>query len=132
MQVIYSSWIVSGDEITEDRTIQTAPGVFDHALYDLCQKKLLPEWARNQFHFVESASGLKCLEAAQIQKLATEGKMTSDPNPSYVRTEVKASVTVAEHFLARLNVSEEDAKMWGNEFRAALERAEAMLHAQSA
>ena len=91
MQVIYSSWIISGEEGKSPTAIPTGPGVFDYALSDLVKRGMFPEWVRDRLHFVESASGLTCLEAEQIQKLATEGKMTSDPNPAYVRSDIQVT-----------------------------------------
>jgi len=127
MQVIYSSWIISGTEDGSDASVPTGPGVLDHALLDLVNRQMFPEWVRKQLHFVESASGLSCLEAEDIQKLATEGKMTSDPNPAYVRSDIEVTEKVARHWLARLGVTENDAKRWGMALREALASAERQL-----
>lgn len=124
MQIIYSSWIISGND---EREIPTGPGVFDYALKDVVDQGLLPDFVRQQLHFVETACGLTCLEAAQIQKLATEGKMTSDPNPSYVRSDVAVSKRVARHWLARLGLPESEAITLGSALRKSLQEAERRL-----
>jgi len=125
MQVIYSSWIISGED--DDTAIPTGPGVFDYALHDLAQRGILPKMVLQHLHFVETACGLTCLEAAQIQKLATEGKMTSDPNPSYVRSDIAVSKRVARHWLARLGIPENEAINLGNALRKSLQEAERQL-----
>ncbi len=127
MQIIYSSWIISGEEGESPTAIPTGPGVFDYALNDLVKRGMFPDWVRNRLHFVESVSGLTCLEADQIQKLATEGKMTSDPNPAYVRSDIQVTKKVARHWLARLGITEEEAKSWGAALRDALKNAEQQL-----
>lgn len=126
MQVIYSSWIISGDD-KNTSGIPTGPGVFDYALRDLIEKGLFPAWVQENLHFVETTGGLTCLESAQIQRLATEAKITSDPNPSYTRSDIEVTKKVAQHWLARLEIEEDDAKEWGSALRAALEDAERTL-----
>ena len=125
-QVIYSSWIVGGDE-DQVPPIPTGPGVFDRALKRVCEAGKFPEWARNSLHFVESSSGLNCLEAAGIQRLATEAKIVSDPNPSYTRSKIEVSKEAARYLLARLGIAEEEAKDWGAMLRVELQNADTLI-----
>jgi hypothetical protein len=121
MQVIYASWIIAGEAgETTPPPIPSGSGEFDHALKRLWENGVFPDSVRQALHFVDSSSGLVCLEAGRIQRLATEAKITSDPNPSYTRSEIKVSRTVARHLLARLNISETKAKEWGLRMRAEL------------
>jgi hypothetical protein len=53
--------------------------------------------------------------------------MTSDPNPACVRSNIDVSKKVARHWLARLGVSEVDAKLWGTALRQSLSTAEREL-----
>lgn len=120
MQVIYSSWIMAAPEGKELPAIPTGSGAFDYALKNACEEGLLPEWARSSLHFTISATGLVCLESEPIQRLATEAKITSDSNPSYIRTNIEVSKSVARHLLRRLEISEQDARRLGEKLRAEL------------
>lgn len=53
-----------------------------------------------------------------------EAKITSDPNPSYTRSEIEVTDKVAYYLLARLKIDEADAKVWGAALREALNKAE--------
>lgn len=128
-QLIYSSWIITDDN--GSRNIPTGtPGAFDYALRDIVND--LPEWAANSLHFVETNAGLVCLELGQIQKLATEAKLTSDPNPSYTRSHFEVSPLLARRCLSRLGVNEEKATTIGQNLRAAVAQAEVRLGEQAA
>jgi len=124
-QVIYSSLILGA--AGKSSAVPTGPGVFDFALQQMVKEAKFPEWLRAQLHFVDSAGGLTCLESSEIQGLAMEMKIISNPNPSYTRSEIQVTAKVARHSLSRLGVSEEDAVTWGKALRAALEQAELQL-----
>jgi hypothetical protein len=123
-QLIYSSWIISGDEDRPIESIPTHGGVLDYALRDLKEQGVLPDWASNLLHFVVTNTGLVCLELPQIQKIATEAKLTSDPNPSYTRSDIEVSLLVAQRCLARLSIAETEAKEIGDRLRTAIRSAE--------
>src|SRR5439155_11821207 len=106
-QLLYSCWIVSGTEEGEEEFLPTGNGVLEYALQDVVTKGVFPEWARKQLHFVNGDAGLTCLELPYIQKLATEIKFTSDPNPSYTRTNIVVGRPLARRFLSKLGVSED-------------------------
>ena len=130
MQVIYSCWIISSDKEGDSPGIPSGPGVFDHALHRvITERGGFPDLVRERLHFVDSTWGLTCLEVADIQRLATEAKITSDPNPAYLRTEIRVSKEVAQYLLSRLNISEDDAVKWGRAFREELVKAEHELSA---
>jgi hypothetical protein len=124
-QVIYSSLILGSEG--KSAAVPTGPGVFDLALNKMVEEGMFPKWLRDQLHFVQSAGGLMCLEAGEIQGLAMEMKIISNPNPSYIRSEIQVTAKVARHSLSRLAISEEEAVTWGRALRAALEQAEARL-----
>ena len=115
------------DEDDGPGPIPIGPGVFDTALYKLKEQGSLPKLVRDHLHFVETAGGRTCLEVVDIQKLATEGKMLSVSNPSYIRGEVKGSKNTARYFLAKLGISEDEARSFGQAFRQALDSAEREL-----
>ncbi len=123
-QLIYSCWILSDGEDSEDQSIPTSAGILDHALNELVKGGLLPAWASGALHFVVTNSGLTCLELPQIQQIATEAKLTSNPNPSYTRSDIEVSPLVARRCLSRLHVTEEQAKLIGESLRTAVTNAE--------
>jgi hypothetical protein len=130
-QLIYSSWILTDD--SGSRNIPTGtPGALDYALRDVVRAGDLPEWASSSLHFVATNSGLVCLELAQIQKLATEAKLTSDPNPSYTRSHFEVSPLLARRCLSRLGITEEKATTIGKNLRSAVAQAEQQLGEQAA
>ncbi len=119
-QLLYSCWIVSGTADDGKETIPTGGSVLEYALRDAVNKGIFPEWARKQLHFVSGDAGLTCLELPIIEKLATEIKLTSDPNPSYTRTNIVVGKPLARRCLARLGIPEEQAKAWGAALREAV------------
>jgi hypothetical protein len=127
-QLLYSCWIVSDDAGGAGKeSMPTGRGVMEYALRDAVDRGAFPEWARNQLHFVSGDGGLACLELPLIQKLATEIKLTSDPNPSYTRTNIVVGIALARRCLAKLEISEEQARLWGKTLREASAKAEAEL-----
>ncbi len=123
-QLLYSCWIVGGADDEETPAVPSGGGVFEHALRDAVKQEAFPEWARKKLHFVSGDVGLTCLELPTVQKLATEIKLTSDPNPSYTRTNIIVGKPVALRCLAKLRVPENLARKWGKVLRQAAERAE--------
>jgi hypothetical protein len=123
-QLLYSCWIVSGLAEDGKETIPTGGSVLEYALRDAVQKGVFPEWARKKLHFVCGDTGLVCLELPVIEKLATEIKLTSEPNPSYTRTHIVVGKPLARRCLSRLGIPEEQAIVWGLALRQAVETAE--------
>ena len=123
-QLLYSCWIVAGSEASGKQSMPTAPGVLENALKSTVEAGALPEWARRQLHFVDGDAGLVCLELPSIQRLATEMRITSDPNPSYTRTNIIVGPPLARRCLARLGISEDDAVRWGKVLRDEAEKAD--------
>jgi hypothetical protein len=126
-QLLYSCWLVSGTEDGKKETMPTGSGVLDYALRESVRIGAFPDWAREQLHFVSGDAGLTCLELPFIEKLATEMKLTSDPNPSYTRTTIVVGKPLARRCLAKLGISEDQAKEWGNTLRNAVTAAEEQL-----
>lgn len=119
-ELLYSSWIISDEEGTPLQTLPTAKGVLDYALRDAISQGAFPAWAKDQLHFVDGKTGLRCLELRRIQQLATQAKLTKDPNPSYTQSDVVVGKPVARRCLARLGISEEEAAKWGRSLRQAV------------
>ena len=130
-ELLYACWIVSGSENTHKETMPTAPGVLEYGLHNALKQGAFPDWVKGQLHFVSADTGLACLELPLIQRVATELKLTSDPNPSYTRTEIVVSKALARRCLSELEVSEDQAKKWGTILRDTVAQAEEMLAAHA-
>ena len=126
-ELLYSCWIISGGTSEAKQSLPTSRGLLDVALKTAIDKGAFPDWARKQLHFVNGRMGLVCPELPVIQRLATSLKITSEPNPSYVKTDVVVGETVALRSLAFLGISEEDAKGWGKCLRDAVEKSKAAI-----
>jgi hypothetical protein len=98
--------------------------MLDRALKISVEAGNFPDWFRNSLHFVDSRMGLQCVELPIVLDWAQKGKLTNAPNPTYQSTEVQLSNLVARKLLRRLEVSEADARKWGNGLRQALAQAE--------
>ncbi len=120
-QLIVSCWTLSGKD-TDDNLIPTSHSILDRALKDLSDRKLLPAWARDEIHFVDSRIGLQCIELPMILDWAQKAELTSAPNPSYQVTQVQIRKPTAKKLLWRLGVPEDDASQWGKTLREAAER----------
>jgi hypothetical protein len=118
--LLYCSWLVSGRTEEEKTGFPTSVGILDHALKQVVDEGQFPEWMRRQLHFVDSNLGLICEELPYIQKLATNAKLTSDPNPSYTTSEIVVGEMFANRCLAKMGVSKGDAAEWGRALRAAV------------
>lgn len=131
-QLLYSCWIVSGSSTTGKETIPTGGSVLEYALQDVVQRGIFPQWAREQLHFVSGDAGLTCLELPSIERLATELKYTSDPNPSYTKTSITVGKPMALRCLARLRIPEGQAREWGTALRVAVEKAAEQMQLEQA
>jgi hypothetical protein len=126
-KLLYSCWILSGNAEDGHETIPTGGSVLDYALQEALQKATFPAWVSQQLHFVSGDTGLVCLELPSIEKLATEIKFTSDPNPSYTRTHIVVGKDLARRCLGRMGIPEKQAKEWGAALRSAVDSAEKQL-----
>lgn len=131
-QLIYSCWIIADEKEGSRGSIPTGGGILGYALRDAVNQGAFPDWARKQLHFVNGETGLACLELPFIEKLATEIKLTSDPNPSYTRTNIAVGRPVALRCLSKLDIPQDKAASWGRILHAAAGSAEAKLQAQKA
>lgn len=89
-----------------------------------CEKGALPDWARQQLHFVDSRIGLQCVELPAILDSAQRAELTEAPNSSYKRTVIKISPQAARQIVKRLNISPEQAADWGRMLGEAVGQAE--------
>jgi len=127
--VIIASWILSGDggpqgELTR---IPTSHGLLDRALQKTVERNALPEWVKKNLHFVDSRTGLLCVELDSILNMAQRVNLTSAPNPTYRCAEVQVGASVAKQLLRDLDISVEAGKEWGKVLRDEVAKALADL-----
>jgi hypothetical protein len=120
-QLVVASWIIANEGKKE---IPSADGIFDLALKRASSDPAFPDWGRSMLHFVPSRFGLQCLEVETLFSVAGKAKLTTDPNPLYVRTEVATTARVARWLLSRLDVSAEAAERIGFALQAGVLEAE--------
>lgn len=118
-QLLVSSWSLAAPQ---DRLIPTSHGTFDRALKMVADGGLLPSWAKERLHFVDSRIGLQCVELPVILDWAQKSELTAAPNPSYRTTHVQVSPAVARKLLRRISVSEGDAQKLGEGLREAFSK----------
>lgn len=121
--VLISSWILSGETLSgEAARIPTSHGLLDRALKHAVERKALPEWAREKLHFVDSRTGLHCVELNSILNMAQRVNLTSAPNPTYRSAEVQVGPAVAEELLEELDIPIDEARNWGVILREEVKR----------
>ncbi len=123
-QLLVASWRLGA----EDTSIPTSHGLLDVALQKATEQGKLPAWAKSRLHFVDSRTGLRCIELSEILGWAQRAELTSEPNPSYSRTDIKISPNLARRLLPRLDVTEEQAMLLGQALKRGVREAEHQLH----
>ncbi len=117
-QLIYACWLAAdGSTGRSTEALPTAQGVMDYTLKDLKDDPLFPDWARKALHFSVRDSGLTCLELSEIRLYANRLGVTSDPNPSYVRTTMTVNGKMAPLFSRLAEIDTEAAEKLGKKMR---------------
>ena len=113
-EILVASWALAGGE---DR-IPTSHGILDRALKEAVRHEACPPWVRQSLHFVDSRIGLQCVELPALLDWAQRAHLTSTPNPSCQSTQIQISKAAALDLLSDLDVTEENAKLWGRNLRS--------------
>jgi len=119
-ELLICSWTLGGDEGGE---LPTSHGILDRTLELAKEKNALPEWFWSAIHFADSRVGLQCVELPDILDRAQTAELTEVPNPTYRRTRVKITQSLARRLLTDLGISHEVAAKWGKELRQAADEA---------
>lgn len=91
--------------------LPTSHGVLDRAL-EAVQNRL-PIQFQGELTFVDSPIGRLCRELPDILRAAQESYLTSEPNPTYLTSEIKIGAAAAMDLLDRLSIKIEDGKLFG-------------------
>ena len=124
-ELLIASWILAGDD--EPGPLSTSHGLLDRALRQALEKGAFPATWRERLHFVDSRTGLQCVELDGVIGAAQRAEFTQEPNPSYRETRIKIGPRAARILLRRQGVQEEDAKNWGRALHEALEAAKTTM-----
>jgi len=116
--LLYSSWVISRGE--SDEKAFPRRDVLTSALEKVINKGAFPEWFRKGLTFVDGRTGRICIELPEIEQVANDANLKSDPNPSYRRTQIEATAAVAERLLILIGVPVSEAARWGRELREAV------------
>jgi hypothetical protein len=113
-KLLVCSWTLGE---TERQDLPTSHGILDRALQLVRDEGSFPEWVWKELHFADSRVGLQCVELPDILDWAQTAELTEVPNPSYRRTRIKIDQGTARRLLSSLNISEDEARRWGETLR---------------
>ena len=112
-EILVASWALAGN----GERIPTSHGILDRALKEAVQHDTCPPWVRDNLHFVDSRIGLQCVELPSLLDWAQRAQLTSAPNPSYQSAQIQISKMAARDLVSSLNVTAEDARLWGEHLK---------------
>ena len=127
-EILVASWVLAGS----GERIPTSHGILDRALKEAVEHESCPPWVRENLHFVDSRIGLQCVELPSLLEWAQRAQLTSAPNPSYQSAQVQISNAAARDMVSTLDVSEKNAKLWGDQLRAIINKVSKSQSANSA
>jgi len=114
-EFLVASWRLANP----DMKMPTSHGILDAALDRVKDK--LPERFRGKLTFGNTRVGFRCYELPQILYCAQANLLTSEPNPTYLTTEVQISDETALVLLYRRHLDPNDAENFGKELRERVE-----------
>jgi hypothetical protein len=115
-EILASLWkLGAGDEL-----LPTSHGILDRALKDCLLD--LPDALRNDLSFGITSVGLRCYEIPDILLAAQEALLTSEPNPTYLATEVTLNDDRARQIVLSHGLSTDQARKIGRELKASVDR----------
>lgn len=106
-ELLTALWRLGGSE----ERMPSSHGILDRALYDL--RDSLPPSLVGDLTFSESSVGLRCLQLPTILLAAQEALLTSEPNPTYLSTQVTLDNDSARQIVVGAGLSTRKARMMG-------------------
>jgi hypothetical protein len=103
----------------------TSHGILDRALFRL--QGNLPGALKGSLSFSTTAVGLRCLELPDILLAAQEALLTSEPNPTYLSTDVILDEDCARQIVVGNEISTREARKIGEALREAAAQAGAEI-----
>ncbi|HTV54964.1 MAG TPA: hypothetical protein VMI06_08595 [Terriglobia bacterium] len=97
----------------------TSHGILDEALKRIIDQPSFPSKLRNGLTFGDTSVGLRCFELPDILLAAQDALLTSEPNPTYLSTEVTLDEESARQIVVGLGLSTRDARDLGRDLSEA-------------
>lgn len=112
-----------------DQLLPTSHGILDKALSETFE--FLPAALRNGLTFRVSGVGLRAYELPDILLAAQEALLTSEPNPTYLKTVVTLDEDSARQIVLGHGISTADAREIGGRLAEAVSKAEGAMQGRS-
>ncbi|MBL0951115.1 MAG: hypothetical protein IBJ08_10595 [Pseudomonas sp.] len=101
-----------------DERMPSSHGILDRALFEL--REVLPDTLVHGLTFSNSSVGLRCLQLPSILLAAQEALLTSEPNPTYLSTQVTLDDDLARQIAVGAGLSTSEARRLGGMLRDAV------------
>lgn len=122
-ELLTSLWKLGG----EASRMPTSHGILDRALYAMRDE--LPAALRGGLTFSNTSVGLRCFELPAILLAAQESLLTSEPNPTYLSTDVMLDEDSARQIILGADLSTSEARQIGKTLRHQVEQIKSNLGA---
>ena len=121
-ELLASMWKLGMDERADaEERMPTSHGILDRALFAL--KDDLPGQISDNLTFAETSVGLRCFELPDVLLAAQEALLTSEPNPTYLSTEIALTEDAARQIVVGAGLSTRDARALGARLQTAAREA---------
>lgn len=117
-EFIAALWKLGADQEHQER-MPTSHGILDRALESV--RNRLPKEYRDGLTFSMTSVGRRCLELPDILLAAQDALLTSEPNPTYLTTEVILSEGSARQIVVRNGLSTSEARELGSALRISVD-----------
>jgi hypothetical protein len=125
-EFLTSAWKLAND----GERLPTSHGVLDAALFEL--KDQLPQRFHDTLSFGNTRVGFRCYELPDVLYCAQANLLTSEPNPTYLTTQVQIEQGTARRLMRRQNIGADAASAFGKHLKSAIERAKARADEEQA
>lgn len=122
-ELLTALWRLGGPE----ERMPTSHGILDRALYRI--RDALPPSLASALTFSHSSVGLRCFELPAILLAAQESLLTSEPNPTYLATDVTLEEDSARQIVIGASMSTREARSIGHQLRCAVAEVRAEMGA---
>ena len=116
-ELLTSLWLLGGEP--GDR-MPTSHGILDRALFSV--RDQLPSQLADALTFSNTSVGLRCFELPAILLAAQEALLTSEPNPTYLSTDITLDVDSARQIVLGASLSTKKAREIGARLREEVSR----------
>lgn len=123
-EFLAAAWRLAHGDARNPR-MPTSHGILDQALYEL--RDDLPDKLKGVLSFGNTRIGFRCYELPDILYSAQANLLTSEPNPTYLTTEVQIMEDTARRILRRRGFNPEMGREFGAKLAKAIENAKKEL-----